>query len=799
MSLRNIIKNVLGKSGILNIVGMSVALASMYILLVQVGYDTGYNRKVKDSDRIYALSMPSWYDDTKYSMWLNRPIPEMLISGISCVEAGGMCNNYGQCVYYVQRGEEWHELSMHHFSSSQGIIGTLGIELLEGSFDDITANHDLFISESASERYSLHTGDVLSLDEGHNYLCKVKGVFRDFPDASDFSGIDVLYDFGDGYIDDTSEWSWNYYVKLKSAGDRDDFEAQAETMLQKFYADQYADELSGASDEEMQELENEFSDIPKVHLVGLRDTYFDKTFDGAGRQGSKTATYTLLLIAILIIVIAFINYVNFFIAKIPMRIRGINTRKILGSSRASLVAGLVAESIASILVSLLIAAILVKLFGMTSFARLISCGLGFGQNAGVVAIAIAAPVLLAAFSGFFLARYATSFNPAFVIKGSFGSTSKGKRLRYALIGFQFVISIALIICAGFIKLNHDYMLHKDIGVDREYLLGASVNSDIYNSKDAVRSKLLANPQIAGITWANGKLVAEGRMGWGRGFKEENIHFQCYPVYWNYLRFMGIEIVEGRDFNESDELSEDGVFIFNEAARDQFGLTLEDKIEGHEGPTEIAGFCKNFNFKPVQYGIEPFCFYVFGKNSWKPLSRLYVRTTPDADIRDVLQYIKTSLAELSPWYVTHQADIVTFDEEVGPNYSREEDLASLIGIFTVISIIISLMGLFGLVLFETQYRRKEIGLRRVQGAQISDILVMFNRKFIYIVLVCFVIAAPVCYIIVSRYFSGFAQHCPVYWWVFALALLVVLVLTVIVVTLRSLSAACANPVESLRTE
>ena len=289
------------------------------------------------------------------------------------------------------------------------------------------------------------------------------------------------------------------------------------------------------------------------------------------------------------------------------------------------------------------------------------------------------------------------------------------------------------------------------------------------------------------------------MGWGREFKGEHVVFQCYPVQWNFLSFMGIDMVEGRNFSESDEKCEDGVFIFNEAARDKYGLSLEDKMQGHRGETEIAGFCRNFNFKPLASGVEPFAFYIFGQHSWKTLSTLYIRTAEGADIPSTIDWIKTQLSEMDPSIAKDEWDVKFFDSTLNSHYVREQKTSRIILLFTALAIVISLMGVFGLVMFEAEYRRKEIGIRRVNGAKVSDILLMFNSKFIRIVLVCFVIAAPLAYLITDSYLKGFAYRMPIHAWVFAAALAELLLVTDTVLTLRRLSAAKSETVDAIKTE
>lgn len=343
------------------------------------------------------------------------------------------------------------------------------------------------------------------------------------------------------------------------------------------------------------------------------------------------------------------------------------------------------------------------------------------------------------------------------------------------------------------------MMNYDMGFNKENLFSLELHLGDKNKQDFFNNELLKSPAIKDVAWAQGIMVEPGRMGWGRKFKEEYISFQTYPVSWNFLDFMGIEVVEGRNFTRTDEQCENGIFIFNQVAKEQFGLTLEDKVNGHNGVTDIAGFCKDFRFRPLQYSDQPFAFYVYGRNPWEVLAQLYIRSNEGVTYQEVVKAVHAVLLKIEPGIDVNQFEVEFFNQELGAQYKKEQDLSTMINLFTFLAIVISLMGVFGLVLFETQYRRKEIGVRRVHGATIGSVIAMFNIRFLKILGVCFVIAAPISYFVVDYYYSTFAYHSPVYWWVFAVSLIAVAAIIGVVVTLSSYRAATENPVESLKSE
>ncbi len=787
-------------SSLLNVLGMTAAFAALYVILVQVQHDFSYNKGLKDHGNIYVVSIPSWFDESRFMTAMNRPAMEGIITNIAGIEAGGTgATNIFKAEVFLEsesdKGLYDRNVSTSITTFSKGAVEVFGIEFVKGGFEDLLPNQNhVAIEESEAERMGLDIGSVFMLSYGGSSKLsyEVRAIYKDMPGNTLFDTFKIFANIGDESIDNYQEFSYQYYFKIPDNVQPEDLEKAMCDYMKENTSDRYPDLSPEALEEQLAQV--------KFRLVPIADVYFDNLLDYVGEHGNKVTTITLLAVAILVIIIAFINYVNFFMAMVPLRIRSVNTRKVLGSSRGEIIAGFIKDSLVMILISLVLAAVAVVLFKGSSMAGLIGCNIGFGTNIGVAVFTVLLAMIMAVVACIYPALYITSFNPAMVIRGSFSATTGGKQLRYSLIGLQFVISIALIVCSMFINIQRSYMLKHDMGFDRENLLVANVSWNIANnSAEAVTSSLNMSPLVKDITWANGDLVANSRMGWGRDFKGEVINFQCYPVSWNFLRVMGIDIIEGRDFSQADELSENGVFIFNKAARDDFGLTLEDRMVGHVTETEIVGFCENFNFQSLQSDIQPFCLYIFGANAWRNNNTVFVRTEDGANLGEVMTLMRETIAEFDPETPVDEISVEIFDQKLAKSYYREQNLSKLITLFTIIAIVISLMGVFGLVMFETEYRRKEIGVRRVNGATVTEILAMFNMKFVRIVLVCFVVAAPASWFIMDRYLSGFAYRVPLYIWVFLVALLAVLAITAAVVTLRSLRASTQNPVDALRNE
>lgn len=794
-------------SSLLNVIGLTLAFTAFYVIMTQVWWELGYNRSLHDVEHIYLVENEDWYEPGKWSSWLNRPVPERVIASTAGVEVGGcMWGGFGSGTCWTSNEPSfgYNKFSASCGSVSLPFLDVFAFRSVEGDVHDLGKPKSVIVSREAAERMRVGVGSLIWVDTDEpqpDGAMEVVAVFEDFPDNSLLGECEVVKNLGETNLYTTSEWSFNYFVKFRPGADPDEFARQWTNVNQEMQREA-AEKRVAAGDAADDDDE---SGIYGVRLSPVSELYFESNSQAPCRQGSVVTTYTLLGIAVLVIVLAFINFVNFFFALVPVRIRTVNTFKVFGAPASSLRFNFVFEAFGLVLIALLAAWYVSFALQGTEFASYISASLALSQNLEVVGLVAVVAFVMALAASLYPAWYITSFAPALVVKGSFGGTRSGRRLRTLLLGVQFFISIGLIIATSFIRLQHDYMMHYDMGFDKENLLAVRLSERGAASYDALRQKLLSDPQVKDVTGATSRLVSVGRMGWGREFKGRQVAFQSYVVQPDFLRVMGIPITDGRDFLESDFDKELGTMIFNEAARREFEMQVGDRINGFVSPDEqIVGFCADFNFKPLQYGVSPFCFYLLPKkiqqeNYWHLPHVVYVRMTPGADIAAVTAHIRRCIAGVDPR--TEPGDIVVrvFDEELGLEYDNERKLTAIVGLFALLAVVIALMGVFGLVLFETQHRRREIAVRRVMGASRGEILAMFNRRYVMLVAVCFVLAVPVSIWAVRHWLAGFAYAVPLYWWVFALALAGVLAVTALTVTVRSWRAVNENPAESVKSE
>ncbi len=762
-------------ASILNILGLSVAFAAFAVIMMQVRYDLTFDRFHPNAEKIFRVEKPG-------SSLSSRPMARALMKSSPDIVHGGLISWSKDFVSFSTDRQSYITQPIAQYTP--GILDMFDFRITAGDTSRLERPGMLLIARSTAEVLfpdQNPVGRSLFMDID-SVTYEVAAVFEDFPGNSTFpNGVYRNIMERENY----NSWNnYNYYffVELRTLD-----KTRAEADIRAYTSPDIPQDRK--------------AELAKTRLTALPDLYFQNDIPGdpfKSQAGNRATTYTLLSIALLIVLIAAINFVNFSTSMVPMRLRAVNTQRVLGNPVGSIRGAMIGEAVGLAVISLAIGCWIVYALSTTSFTTLLNVDMSFDKNLFVIGLTAAVALVTGLLAGLYPAYYITSFQPALVLKGTFGLSPAGKRLRTGLISFQYVISLALIIVALLMQTQNRYMKEYPLGFDKENVLLFRISPDLAGRSTALSAELTKNPSIRRVAYATGPLVSTSKMGWGRDDEDgQSIQLEVLPVSPGFPEVLGLEVVEGRSFNEADNLSENGVFMFNEAAQRKYNLRPETRMTGHtDQPAQIAGFVRDFHAKPLQYGIEPLTLYVFGTAPWQLLQTAYARVD-GGNVRETIDYIRRTVLQMDP----KQADVnIQFlDASIGSLYAKEDRLAGLISIFSALAVLISIIGVFGLVLFETQYRRKEIGLRKVHGASIAEILGLLNRNFVRIVLICFVIAAPVAYYAVKRWLEGFAYQSPVHWWIFAVALLAVGAITVLTVTLQSYRAATENPINSLKTE
>lgn len=766
-------------SSILNIIGLTVAFTVFIIIMIQVNFDRGFDGFHPKGERTYRVEITT--DGIGYNSTLSRPIGEKIIEISPGIEHGSVFEQ-SNFYFYLPGGDPEKAIEESITMTVPAFFNMFEFDFIEGDAKNFDDRGNVIISQRIAQKLfpgEKALGKELRFRGGENkeLTVVITGVYRDFPKNSILADNAIFRNIGQWNLNNESEWSFEYYITLRNTDNKADVDAQ----LAKYAKENF---------EKYDNFQFRLTPLPELHFLS------DIDYDTIPKADSTTMG-VLFGVALIILLIAAINFLNFAMALTPLKLKSINIKKIMGSSVFKLRMLQISEAVILVLIAFGLALLLVHGLGSTTFATLMTAPLKLSLNFNLLVTCLVIAIATGVLAGLFPAFYSTSFKPVLVIKGSFGSSRAGRSFRMILIGFQYVSSITLFCVAMFMIIQNNFMKSHPVGFDRDNVVCAYTSNTIGQSGDAVRAKLMTNPLIKDVAFSAGPIISNGKMGWGRTYNGQQVNFDCFPVSSNFVKFMDMEIVEGRDFMDADNQKVSGTFIFNQQAMSEIGFKIGESFNGHsDSVATIVGVVKNFNFQPLQYGVKPIALYVFGKEPWWQLTFINVRIS-GANMSQAIEFIDKTIKEFDP--KLSELEIEFMDQAAGALYEKEENQATMISISAIIAMIISLVGVFGLVVFETQYRRKEIGLRKINGATVGIVLMMFNRKFMWIVFACSLIAVPVAIYAVNEWLGSFAYRTPIHWWVFALAILIVLLITVLTVTIQSWRAATENPVKSLKSE
>ena len=783
-------------AGVLNVLGLALAFVAFYIIAAQVWYSVTYNRPLKDSDRVYMVSSlwggKEGEKDAEWSHSCPTPVSRESAQEHPDAIASTHFRTYGapERIWGKMEGGEFQKFKIGSYDMAPEGLEVFGFEVLAGDASKIKEPNTIVISESAAKITGVAIGDQLYYEGGdwnNNMRPEISqtvvAIFKDF------SKNTFLYDhhiFKNDNCKDgngNNNWNYSYFVKFNKGADLELYKKTWMDKYAKWMLDQVERWKEEFPDEEIYE---EGDEIQPVKLVRLDKMYYEGNFKGTRfESGEKSTALTLTAIAFIIVVIAFMNFVNFFMALVPVRMRSVNICKVFGAEQGALRRSFLFEAIGLVVVAFMLAMGMVMALQGSFLEEYVTCSFSISQNLPVIAIILALMIVLAVVSAVYPAFYITRFNASLGVKGGYGNSLSGRRIRRILAGVQFAVAMVLIIVAASFFMQYRYMINYDIGLDRENIV-TFTSYDVRSKCEAVVEKLEQYPQAVAVT-ATGGPITSPYSRWGREYNGKDYMLNVWNVRWNMPQFFGMEVAVGEGFTEQSGLRKDMIVSLN--LHTEIGIPVGyDQLNSYK----VCGVAKDFRLNSV---TEDNIYTAFYCNSRSALSTFYIKLREDADIMAFTSYAKELVQEFAPG--SDDPEVEFFNDKVEHLYSSTKKATIIIGLFALLAVVIALMGVFGIVMFETQHRRSEIAIRKVYGAERGQLVGLLNNQYVGLVLAGFAVAAPVAWIIVQRWLEQFANRISMPWWVFIASLFAVLAVTVALVTLRSWRAAGENPAEVVK--
>ncbi len=774
---------------ILNVAGLTIAFIAFYILMAQVHYGFTFNRPIPDNDRVYISIAPESMSEF-YRLGVPYNITEQTIEQIPEVEAGGLyCPHLLMADVYTLENDQYRKFDFGITSITTPVLEALSVEMIAGDSQQLNRPEAVIISDVAARKMKVGVGDMLYYSDRpvNNNAMEIVGIFKAFADNTLFSDAHILQNIRIRAYDKYTIFDTTYagVIKLREGADIKKFEDQ----WIKNYTETYKARVG----------EGAIVAEQPVHFIKLSDYFLspykikhDSYYRGRDHgQGTPTALYSQMAIAILTVLIAFINFVNFFFALIPVRIRAVNISKVFGATNRSLRWSFLFEALALTLISLALALYLMIAIQDSFIADFVYCSLALKDNLVTIGWILLIVVALALTAALYPAWYITSFAPSLAIKGRFGGSKAGQQLRVVLSFVQFTISMTLIILTLAFWLQYRYMAKYEMGFDYENVVKCNLNDmGAIKHVETIREELLRNPMIEDVTATQNDIFRTSGMSTFRNDAGAEVKIEIITVRYNFLRFFKIP-VEGQDFTTfaaPGSRWDNRAFVISSEVKKAMG-DIPAFLESAIGTISGCRF-RSINRPDMYYQIE-----CATENA--QLGHIYMRLHPTADYKQVQEYVKEVV---KPFCSGNDEPIFArVEDQIADMYAETRQQTVLLSLFAFTSIVISLMGVFGIVIFETQYRRKEIAIRRVFGATTSGLLWMFNSRYVQIVGACFLLSVPVAYYIIHEWQKSFVYKAPIGWWVYVAALVVILLLTLLLVTYRSWRAANENPADVVKGE
>lgn len=779
----------------LNITGLMTAFVVCYLLLTQVAFQVGYNHGIKDHKRIYRLESTIFESpDHEWGSSICRFMAEDL-AAMPQVE-GVTMTMYAWAPVMMKFRQGDKEVDFPSTVCNNTGVSNLTHQAVDGSIEWSDNDRDgIIIPASIAKRYfgTTHAAGkkMLQVTLDTTMAVIVRGVYKDFPENSTPRNY-IFTNVGDTYADTTGNWCYTCLVKFKEGVD--DVNSLIEPLLQRFQLSTQR-LLGGKSDEELSDWQETFRTV-KFQFTPLDDTYFSQTDDSD--LGNRSSLSIIELIVLLIIIIATINTLNFTLAISPMWVRDANTRIVIGATRSSIRLRLIAETVITTVVACLLALVVCQALAMIpTLNNLFDGDIALSAHPGIVLALLAIAVAIGIVSGLYPAYFVTSFPTATALKSSFGLTPKGVKLRTLLIGLQLIITMFLVSFICTLYQQTRFIYNSDYGYDFKQILNLELKPQIPDYRESLRNDLKLLPQVENVAYSRFIIGTKDRYLSSMFQNEKDttilIHYYLFPVDDSYFSTMGIKLVKGHDFRPTDKSEE--CYIINRAMHELLftGELSPQAISDSE--SDIIGVCENIRFSTIRSDKNmPIAFVQESNDSlcWQANIRIAEGADRDA--------VKASIAQLVKKHSGHEsAQVMDMETTLGQSYSNEFKFVKLVFLFSVACMIIMLVGVFCLMMLETEYRRKEIGIRKVAGATSGDIIGMLCKRYCGLILVCFVIAMPFAYFIGNLWLNSFAEHQPIRWWLFPLSLLVVGGLTLGTILLQCWRAAHENPVNCIKDE
>ncbi|UCC40625.1 MAG: ABC transporter permease [Candidatus Aminicenantes bacterium] len=799
-ALRNLFKHK-GYS-LINILGLSIGMAACLLILLFVYDELSYDSYNENADRIFRVAGSFRYGGRDFDIaTVPAPMAGVLIDEYPEIEDAVRFRQSGSLI--VQYGDNIFKETRVSYADPS-LFDVFTIPLLKGNQETVLSSpNTLILSRNTAEKYFRDEdpiGKTLKIDDRDDY--RVTGVFEEIPDNSHFH-LDIILSMSS--LPDSKNTFWlnmNFltYILLQKGTDPKALEPKLENIIIKYMGPQI-EKFMGRS---MEKLAADGDMRGEYYLQSIKDIHLHSDLLGEMEPNSDIKyVYIFSAIALFILIIASINFMNLSTARSAGRAKEVGIRKVLGSYRKQLVGQFLTESMILSFISMAIAVLLVR-FAVPLFNNLSGKSLEISDLASgsMPLVLILIPILTGFLAGCYPSFFISAFQPANVLKGQMRTGVKTGPLRSGLVIFQFTASIILIIGTFVVYNQLHFIQNKKLGFNKEQVLILNNTYLLGNQVESFKNAMLSYPRIIGATVSGYLPIPSNRnvssvFPGGKTSSEKSTSIQNWIVDHDYIKTLDMKILEGRDFSR-DFSTDTSAAIINQAAAQQFDWEepLNKKLgrvtttQGGISIHTVIGGVEDFHYESLRNTIGPLVMFLGDSNN---MISFRIETE---DISETIGLFSKKWKEFLP---NQPFEYMFMDERFNDMYSTEQRIGKIFGVFAALAVFVGCLGLFGLAAFTAEQRTKEIGIRKILGASAPGIIRLLLKEFIILVSIANIIAWPIAFFAMSRWLRDFAYKISLSVWIFFLAGLVTLFIALLTVSYQAIRAALSDPVKSLRYE
>jgi putative ABC transport system permease protein len=774
---------------------LAIGGSACILIALFVRNELSYDKFYKNTDRIYRLvKVDNKAGKIRKGVYMPAALAKALIDDFPEIEMAGRINNieiFGAGSNQIRREGNLD----NSFENGVVFADQQTLEILEAHFingnpqNALSEANSMVITKSRADKFFPNEnpiGKTILINNNIQKPYKITGVIEDFPENSHikyhfFIGLhsDIFIDYlGAG---EQNSWSGNRYITyclVKEGANITSLEKKLENIVSKY-------------DETVKSKKN-------YELQPVTDIYLNREqVEDIQSHGDIQFIWVLSAIAVCILILACINFINLFLALSGNRAKEVGFRKAIGAKRNSIAFQFISESILYSFFSVLVGVVVAWTF-LPYFNNLSSRSLTMPwKEWWFFPLIFSISVIIGTIAGFYPSLSLSRIEPTKALKGKINQPKKLFGIFSSLVVFQFAASIMLVICSTIVYRQMDFIINKKVGFDKEQVLVLKSTNTLGTNISPFKNELLTIPSVQSVSISSFLPIEKTKRNSDSFWDEQkgrdtSVVAQIWTVDSDYIKTLGMNIIEGREFSKQLTTDKRAAIINQTMAKDlNLKSPLGAQIVNSEGNRwEIVGVVEDFNFESLKTSISPL-FMVLGNSS--EIMAIKVKTT---DIQTTLNSIEQKWTEFSP----NQAIRYSFlDQEFALMYNDTEKMGSILLNFTFLAILIACLGLFALSQFTIKKRTKEIGIRKINGAKISEILTMLNKDFVKWVLIAFIIACPIAYYSMNKWLGNFAYKTTLSWWIYALAGVLAMGIALLTVSWQSWRAATRNPVETLRYE